>query len=416
MKFLEQIEEERYASFVENHPTKSHFLASPFWAEVSRLRGLVPSYVGVEEDGKLIATALLLKKSLPLGYCYFYIPRGFVMNYEREDCLAFLTESLKKYVRKQKGLYFKIDPDIRLHTIDDDACRIEGEDHYHLVEVLKELGYRRKPLTKYFETSQPRYTFRVNLEDDMDTIRKRYSKTALRFIKKAEHYKVEPFVGTKEEVKEFVRLMKMTEQRQNFFSHDASFYEKFYDTFSSAHHVSLLLAKVNLEEMIKVVQEDIVKEEKKENQNEVFLKNKREELAFFEKEAKTKKEAVVSGYFTVHYGDKSWYLYGANDLNYKMTYANYKLFDFQIQTAKDYGSTWFDEFGTIGEPQSTNPLVGLHEFKKKFGGEYLEFIGEFDYITRPIVAFFFLKFVPIYRKIVKKRLRKQVKKDASRSR
>ena len=46
-------------------------------------------------------------------------------------------------------------------------------------------------------------------------------------------------------------------------------------------------------------------------------------------------------------------------------------------------------------------MIGLHEFKKKFGGEYTEFIGEFDYITNPLMYFVFIKLVPLYRKPLK---------------
>ena len=413
MEFIEQVEEDEFENFVKNHPTKSHFLASHLWGEISKTRGYIPFYVGVREKNKLIATALLLKKTLPFGYSYFYIPRGFVMDYQDMECLAFLTENLKSFVKKQKGLYFKIDPDIKLHTIGPDAVKIEGEDNYQLVETLKHLGYLHRPLNLYFEASQPRFTFRIDLKDEMDIIRSRYSKTALRFIKKAQHYHVKTFIGNQENVKDFVRLMKLTEQRQNFFSHDEEFYEKFYQIFSQNENVSVLLAKISLKEVIQILEEDIQKEEAKVEKNPVSLEKKKQELCFFKEEQQKKPsdEVIVSGYFTVHYGDKSWYLYGANDLDYKMTYANYSLFDYQIQISKEKGSLIFDEFGTIGDPKSENHLIGLHEFKKKFGGEYTEFIGEFDYIIRPFLAHLFFKFVPIYRKIVQKKLRKKVKKE-----
>ncbi len=50
--------------------------------------------------------------------------------------------------------------------------------------------------------------------------------------------------------------------------------------------------------------------------------------------------------------------------------------------------------------------MGLHEFKKKFGGDYVEFLGEFDYVTNPLMYFVFTKMVPLYRKIVKKNQRR----------
>lgn len=46
-------------------------------------------------------------------------------------------------------------------------------------------------------------------------------------------------------------------------------------------------------------------------------------------------------------------------------------------------------------------IAGLHEFKRKFGGEYTEFIGEFTYIVNPVMYFLFEKLVVFYRKPLK---------------
>lgn len=153
---------------------------------------------------------------------------------------------------------------------------------------------------------------------------------------------------------------------------------------------------MNIDNILKVIDndlkvcEDTKKREKLELQREHFSKLSTDS-----------KMVAVSSYINIHYGNKSWYLYGANDLNYKDTYANYKLFDFQIKLSHDFGKEIFDEFGTIGDPNSSKPVAGLHEFKKKFGAEYTEFIGEFTYILNPFLYFVFTKLVVLYRKPMK---------------
>jgi peptidoglycan pentaglycine glycine transferase (the first glycine) len=59
----------------------------------------------------------------------------------------------------------------------------------------------------------------------------------------------------------------------------------------------------------------------------------------------------------------------------------------------------YDQFGTIGDINSNNPRYGLHIFKKKFGGDYVEFMGEFDLVTNKFMYFVFTKLVPIRRKL-----------------
>ncbi len=403
MIFVSDIKEKEYTEFVINHK-KSHFLQSYEWGQVSKIKGWTPFYVGLKENNKLIATALLLKKSLPFHYSYFYIPRGYVLDYDNHELIKEFTNQINKFTKKHKSLFFKIDPDIKLHTIDKEAQVIEGENNYELVSYLKQIGFKRQKLNKFFEREQPRFTFRINLDNE-ENINKRYSKTVHRFIKKADSYQVETYIGAKEDLKEFTRLMKLTEARQNFFSHDDKYYDKFYDIFSKNDHVALMLGKININKIIAMLEENLASIDK---ENEENYKKKQEELAFF-KERKDKGEIIVSAYLTVFYGNKAWYLYGANDMDYKMTLSNYKLFDFQIKEAYKRKIEIFDEFGTIGDVHTSNKLIGLHEFKKKFGGEYTEFIGEFDYIQKKFISKLYFLMIPIRRKLVRAKLRKKVK-------
>lgn len=393
MEFVENVCEKEYTEFVINHP-KSHFLESYEWGEVSKLRGLIPHYVGLKDNKHLVATALILEKRLPLGYCYYYIPRGYVIDYDNFELISLFTDKIKAYAKKNKCIFFKIDPDIKLHSIDKNAKVIDdGYNNYELVKFLKKIGFHHKKLNLYFENMQPRFTFRLDTTKSIDEIRKGYSKSVLRWIKIANKFGVEVKSVDVEHMDEFVRLMKKTEKRQGFFSHDYNFYSKLFDKFSKIDAVSLLVAYVDVNHILDVINNDLdncddsAKKEKLQAQKMKFSKLK-----------KVGQKIPVSSYINVHYGNKSWYLYGANDLDYKDTYANYKLFDFQIQLAHDLGKEIFDEFGTIGDPNSTKPVAGLHEFKKKFGAEYTEFIGEFTYNVRPVLSFIFTKLVVLYRK------------------
>ena len=94
-------------------------------------------------------------------------------------------------------------------------------------------------------------------------------------------------------------------------------------------------------------------------------------------------------------------------MDYKRMFANYLVYQRQIKDAKEKKKEIFDVFGTIGDPNSNSHLIGLHDFKKKWGGEYIEFIGEFDYILKPFINFIYNKVIPIRHKIINKKLRKK---------
>ena len=89
--------------------------------------------------------------------------------------------------------------------------------------------------------------------------------------------------------------------------------------------------------------------------------------------------------------------------------ANYLCYFEIMKDAYNEGYKLMDCFGTCGipNPDKSNPIFGIHSFKKRLGGEYTEFIGEFDLVTNKFMYFLFQKLVPIRRKFVRKLLRKK---------
>ena len=400
---------------------KAHFLSSYEWGEVSARRNRTPFYTGVYENGRLVATALVLKRSLIAGYTYFYIPRGFTMDYSDRELLSFFTESLKAMGKKHRALYFRIDPDIKLHTVDIDGNVIEGEDNEDLVKCLETLGYRRKPLNYGFENEQPRFTFRIPLEGTVDEIEGRYSRTTKTRIRQAHEAGVTVSEGGREDIPEFVRLMEMTEKRQGFYSHDPEFFQYFYDIMSEGNMARLYFGKVNVPEIIaklesdkKTVENELTELEGKTGKKAAGkIKEAQKKLTAVEKQLdgladKPKEIVTVSTYLDAQYADKTWALYAANDMDYGKFFANYAVYQQQIRDAKAEGREVFDVFGTVGRPEEAGSTAGLYEFKKKWGGELTEFIGEFDYILNKPVFLAYSKLIPAYHRMMNRRLKKQV--------
>ena len=117
----------------------------------------------------------------------------------------------------------------------------------------------------------------------------------------------------------------------------------------------------------------------------------------------------------IEYGDKAWVLYAGNHKILTDTYVNYNTYYEHLLYCKKEGLKIYDQFGTIGDLSKDNPRIGLHEFKKKFGGDYVEFIGEFDYIINKPMYFVFTKLVPLYRKIIKNKSKKELKHEVNRT-
>lgn len=427
MKLVE-LEKEKYESFVKNNKYKSHFLQSYSWGELCKeKRGLTPYYLGLVEKDKVLAATLLLKKNLPLGLCYLYSPRGYVLDFNDFKLLDIFTEELVKFAKTQKAIYLKIDPDIiwKKENYLGEVTLEEAKDQ-KIFKELKRLGYKHLGFTKNFETMQPRYTFRIDLNQDLETIESHFSKTTKQRIQKSLKLQTEVEIGTEKDLPTFYHLMMLTESRKDFVSYKIDYYKTLYKLFNESDKATLFLGKVNLEKTLKVLNDELkevvekINELPKENLSK-SNKNKLKELERqkdktkeeIEKYQKYKKEygniITLSAHMILEYGDKAWVLYAGNHNILTETYVNYNTYYEHLKFCKERGLKIYDQFGTIGDLSKDNPRLGLHEFKKKFGGDYIEFMGEFDYIIKPIYYFLFTKLVPIYRNMVKKKNKKELK-------
>ena len=182
---LNQIDKLKYDDFVKNHSSKSHFLQSLSWGEFAKAeKNLTPYYLGLETDeGKIVAAALILEKKLPLNYSYFYSPRGFVLDYNNKEVLKEMTEKTIQFIKKKKAIFLKIDPDIIKNSINYQNEEKINNKYEEIYQTLKSLGFKHQGYTKNFETMQPRYTFRIDLNQTMEEIENHFSKTTFSIMR-----------------------------------------------------------------------------------------------------------------------------------------------------------------------------------------------------------------------------------------
>lgn len=430
---LKNIDKETYDNYVKNHPTKSHFLQSLAWGEFAKVKkGLTPYYLGlVNEKDEIVATTLLLQKHLPLNFCYFYSPRGYVIDYNKKELVKIMTQKIVEFAKNKKAIFIKIDPDIirKSYNYENKENKL-NYDPKEIFNTLKESGFKHQGFTKNFETMQPRYTFRIDLDQSLEEIEEHFSKTTRQRIAKANKLETEVTIGTKNDIKEFYHLMTLTENRKDFISYNEDYYETLYEIFNGNENskATLFLGKVHINKTIKSLEKSL----KKINDQISILpidnlsKSAKVKLAELTKQKGNINKEIekyrnyrqeygtdltLSAHMIIEYGDKAWVLYAGNHNILSETYVNYNTYYEHIKYCKNKGLKIYDQFGTIGDITEDNPRFGLHEFKKKFGGDYIEFLGEWDYITNPIMYFIFTKLVPIYRNLVKRKSKKELQNE-----
>ena len=150
MEFVENLTQQEYTDFWASTPN-NHFMQSYEWGICcQKNRHQIPYYVGLKDNGKIVAAALLLKKKTPLNMCYFYSPRGFTMDYKKTEILKEFTKHLKDFLKKENAIYLKLDPPIKYQTIDLDGTKIEGENNYQLFNEFINLNYHHCVFNKLY--------------------------------------------------------------------------------------------------------------------------------------------------------------------------------------------------------------------------------------------------------------------------
>jgi peptidoglycan pentaglycine glycine transferase (the first glycine) len=306
----------------------------------------------------------------------------------------------------------------------DGQIRDETTKNNVLITNLKNIGFKHLGFTQDFDsTIQPRYTFRLNIEaDTKDLLKGCHSKTRYN-IKVAEKKGIEIIEATRDELPIFEKIMKVTGQRDGFLTRQLSYFENMYDQLNPSGMCKLYLAKLNTKQALdnvrseldnaeklagqyneELASDELTEKRKKKITNQLDQeKNKQNKLTANLAEIKKiyhkhPEGIIMSGIITTHFGNKSWYLYGASDNLYREFMPNYLIQWHALTEAKKAGYEIYDFFGISGRTDASDPLHGLYRFKKGFGGEFTEFIGEFDYVVSPMLYFAWTTVLPMFKK------------------
>ena len=225
MILFSKIDKEQYKDFYSKNAQS--FMQSYEWGEFNKIgRNQIPHYVGLIEDGKVLCEALLLEKRM-FNLSYFYSPRGFIIDFNNYELLKKFTIELGKYIKKNNGIYLKFDPEIEYQEIDDNACPIpSGYNNYDLFNNIISLGYKHTGFTKHFENNQPRYTFIIDLSNDMKTLEKNIHKSVMKKIRKTFEYDM--VFRKSSNVDLFYELLTKTSEKDGFMPYTREYYNNAY--------------------------------------------------------------------------------------------------------------------------------------------------------------------------------------------
>ena len=386
------------------------------WANLKKYNGWNHVYVGLKDEGRIKAAALILIKQTPIKKKIFYSPRGFLIDYNDKDLLKNFTKEIKKYAKKHNALFVKIDPYVIYKERDMFGEIVEnGIDNSKMIENLKELGYKHYGLNSKIEKElQPRWIYVLNINNKTEEeILNDFSKDTKRYINRCEKQGlIVEEIGI-DKIDEFKRIMEHTSKRRGFIDRPISYYKEMLETLKE--HIKILSCYLDTKIWLKNInidKENIDKEMKevleKLNINPDSKKSKDLKKQLEQKKLETDKKIEEINELRNKYGDKihmasSMFIIYPNEVLYLYSGS----FDEFMKYNPQYLIQWeiikytiknnipkYNFYGIDGNFDKTNnEMYGIYEFKRGFGGNVEEFIGEFDLvINKPLYTLYKVAF------------------------
>lgn len=398
MQFIKDLSKKEYQKFWES-TSNNHFMQSYEWGIAqAKTRGYENIYVGLKDDNnKLVAATLLLKKRTPFKMCYFYAPRGYTMNFRDNKVLEEFTKGLKNFLKEENAIYLKLDPPLCYHEINIDGTTKEnGKNNYQIFNNFLNLGYIHKGFNKLYERNQPRYTFRTYFKNyqDLEEIKSKMSSSFTKTLKRSYNYNM--VINESNSIDKFYELIKIVSNKDNFHEYSKDYYQTIFDELKKEGYIKVFNAEINPSKIITKLESEL-ENEKKDNRKEKIEKD----IDYFKNI--NKDENIIIGSLVCTYSKNgAWSLYIGNDDTALYTGAVNRLYYEFIKDAYENNYEYFDLFGVVGDPETKcKNLAGIYEYKKKFGGEYIEFIGEFDLVNKKFWYYVLPILLKIYRTIKK---------------
>ena len=400
MKFLTDINNEKYTEFIKSHK-HGNMMQAIEWSAIKNTWGAVRVAVSDDEDNIIAAAQVLTRKGL------WYMPRGPILDYNNKELLGFFLTNLKKFAKTKQAKLVKLD--IPIAVKDEKLANFKDVDvdrsNDELIKIFKSYGYNHKGFSlDMSSTIQPRFNTVTKLEKPIPDL---FSKDTRRLIRDADKKFVEVRRCGKENLDDFLFALACTEKRKNISLRGREYFENLLDTFGD--NALLYISYINVEKALKEChnrKENLEKEIEELGEKSPKKKRTLEEqvagtdklIALFnglEIEDKSK-DQVISAAITIAYGNHAEIIYAGMNEDFAKLPAQYKVFSDTMKKAQEMGISEVSMGGIEGSLNDS--LLG---FKSKFSPNIVEYYGEFDLVISHVFNLMYNYGLPLRRKILK---------------
>ncbi len=242
-------------------------------------------------------------------------------------------ETLKKIAEENNCIMIKLEPKVEM----------EGKTRQEIASEMEKYGFAegRSLFTKY--------NFVLDVTPSEEELLASFKQKTRYNIRVAEKKGVTVEIDNSEAAFErYLELTEETTKRQGFYAHSRDYHKKMWNILHPAGIAHLLVARY-------------------EGQ-------------------------IITTWVLFKFGDTLYYPYGASTREHRETMANNLVMWEAIKLAKKWNLQYLDMWGALGpEPDSTDPWFGFHTFKSGYGARHVEYIGTWDYVTKPLLYKIFVQ-------------------------
>jgi len=388
--------EQEYINFYNSYKD-ANFMQSIELGNLKKEYGYIIHLTGVIKDNKVIAACLLLESKTIFNKKTFYSPRGLMVDYHDKELLTFFVDNVKKYLKENNGISLTIDPNIIYRTRDKDGNITDDNQDDLSINNLKELGFIHHGFNLYLDSLQARWCYRLELNEDYETVKSKFSKSVRKNIESTYKKGLQVRVGTIDDLDKMTEIFALTAKRKDFFSRSLDYYKKMYNNMSNLMtiYIAYLDPSIYLEHTKNMLQNekdkliDIEEKFKKDkvgnklkNEKELCLKQIDKYNLELEKAEKFMNEYPngkdIGCLLSIKSGNEYLTLSSGVLEEYKSFTPKYQMYDYHIQDAYKNNFKYCNFYGITGDFNKENKYYGIYEFKKGFGGNVIEYIGEFE--------------------------------------
>lgn len=394
---IKEIKKEAFNNLAKTFPDVT-FYQSSNWANLKSYTGWKALYLGYYKDNELKGLGLFLLKKMPVINSYLaYSPRGYLIDFNNKELLNDFHYELIEYLKSVKVFELIIDPYLPLNHRDIDGNIIDdGFNNLSVVEDLKSLGYKHTGFNLYYENLQPRWLFRLPLKNrTYEEIEKGFKKEAKRRANKKDYFAINIRELKESEIEVFKKLMDKTSKRKGFIDRPLGYYKQMYDTLNPDGILRYMVAEIDIDKCRNNVNKEIERlnilidklylhpesNEGRIKEERITLKSN---LNLLEQLNKCEKEygkfAPLSVVCLLTYGKEAIMLLAGNDEDYLQHFNTSNIIVSElIKLAINERYDYYNFYGITGNFDPSNEHYGLYTYKKQYGGEVLELIGQFEY-------------------------------------